>query len=154
MITDTAEQYLRALFVEAGVDLKQPTFSDVEQTFTVFRKFMEVPCEDAGSWDEECDALTARYAIYTGVDTTLFAVSLIRQLVDPESEVEHAVHVHAHIKWPVIAEHEEFPEGELESYPLSVDEFFAQARELPGFKWALASNIAPTEISVETDWDA
>jgi hypothetical protein len=59
--SDEAEDRLRKLLLEAGVDLDRPTPADVERTWAAWREFATEPVEDCQPAEEDGDGILAQY---------------------------------------------------------------------------------------------
>jgi hypothetical protein len=111
----------------------------------VFRRFAEIPVEDALPPREDGDAILAQYGTYDFRGRPEFSVELTRQLIADAGEDPPMWQVSCAFYWDPI---ESVGSGHLWSSGLTLDEFFARAVALPGWAWAIAGTAPHRDFAV------
>lgn len=142
---------LRQLLVEARIDLASPTNADIDAALTACKELAAHPVVDAGPPEEGGDLLLAQFGTYDWGEGEHFEVDLTRQFAffDDEGEYSHMTHLSCTFEFEVTEEFRGLGSGDLWSTGLTVDEFFEQARQLPGFVSIRRSGAVPSRLRVE-----
>lgn len=116
----------------------------------VFLPFARIPAEDAAPIDEDGDGILAQFGSYDFRGRPEFQVDLTRQFIEP-NEDPVMWQLHCTMYWASTPETDALGSGDLWSFGLDLDQFFAQVRALPGWAWALHSgpSIPDFEVSLE-----
>jgi hypothetical protein len=149
MHSDDAVDRLRELLVQAEVDLERPTIEDVERTWNVWRRFADEPVEDAAPRDEDGDGILAQYGTY-GWSKGRFEVDLTRQFTfaDEDGEYDHMAQLSCTFRFEMTDTLRALPGGDLWSFGMDLDAFFAAALALPGFAAVRESRAEPVELDI------
>lgn len=133
MLSGDAEGRLRELLTGAGVALDAPSAEDVERAWTVMRAFADEHVEDVGP-DKDCDGVLAEFGTWDWGQGEHFSVGLTRQFVFYDGdEYDHMAQLHCTFEYEPTAELQALGSGELWSFDMTLDAFFAQALAMEGF---------------------
>ncbi len=115
----------------------------------VFPPFARIPVEDAAPRDEDSDGVLAQFGTQNLRGAREFQVDLTRQFIGP-GEDQVMWQLRCTMCWAPTPETDALGSGELWSFGLDLDQFFAQVRVLPGWAWALAGPSIPAfEVSLD-----
>ncbi|XVV14871.1 hypothetical protein ACQP2X_11220 [Actinoplanes sp. CA-131856] len=147
MLISTARGILTSMLDDAGVRPGSASVGDVRTTLEVFRRFAEIPVEDAGQPDDDGDGIVAQYGTYDFRGRREFSAGLTRQLVEEPSTWQLSCTFH----WSPSAGTEALASGHVWSFGKTLDEFFTEAVALPGWAWATAGTRAPRDLEIVLD---
>jgi hypothetical protein len=153
MRTDDAEARLRELLADAGIDPEAPTASDVETVWDVIRHFAQEPAEDAAPREEHGDGILAQYGVYAWDSAPHFELDMTRQftLLDEHGEYDHMTQLQCTFQFEVTDDLRAIGEENLWSFDLDRNEFFARARDLPGFRHVRETRLKPLRLVIVYD---
>jgi len=113
----------------------------------VLAEFARIPAEDTAPAEEDGDGLLAQFGTYDFRGTREFQVDLTRQFIEPGEDGE-IWQLHCTLFWPATSETDALGSDELWSFGMELDQFFAQARKLPGWAWALQAKATVPDFEV------
>jgi hypothetical protein len=151
MTSEEAEDRLRGLLADAGVDLDTPTAGDVVKTWDVWRRFVLEPVEDVPSEPGDyADGILAQHGVYdwsyTG-SSEFFELDMTRQFSFYEDdEYDHMAQLHCTFRFEPTDALRALGERNLWSFDMPLDDFFEQALSLPGF--AGVDGLTPTRLDI------
>lgn len=148
MLISETNQQLTSMLGRAGV--RPGTATDVLTTIEVFRRFAAVPVVDAASADDDGDGVLAQFGPSDFDGVREFCVDLTRQFIEADDQ-DAMWQLRCSLHWTRSAETEALGSGDLWSFGMPLDEFFADALALPGFAWALGGAQAPRHLTVELE---
>lgn len=148
MLSEEAEDRLRELLTQAGVNLSAPTADDVERTWDVIVRFAREGAEDVpsepGDYD---DGILAQYGVYDWGDGESYELDMTRQFSFYEDgEYDHMAQLQCTFHFEPTAALRAAGEKNLWSFDSDLDAFFAEARALPGF--IAVRGLTPTRLEV------
>jgi hypothetical protein len=141
-----AEGRLRELLVAAGVKAAAPprrlrrehapTREDLARTWSVYQQFAAEPVEDAEPREEDGDGILAQYGVYDWGQGEWYELDLTRQFTfaDEDGEYSHMAQLQCTFRFAPTPELEAITPQNLWSFEMSLDDFFAQALAMPGFR--------------------
>jgi hypothetical protein len=135
---------------DAGVRPGAVSGADVPTTVEVFRRFAAVPVDDAASPGDDGDGVLAQFGSFTFDGVREFSADLTRQFIEA-GDADTMWQLHCTLHWTPDAETEALGSGQLWSFGMPLDDFFAAAAALPGWAWALAGARAPRELTLEIE---
>jgi len=141
---------LTSMLHDAGVRPGRVGAADVLTAVEVFRRFAAVAVDDAASPEQDGDGVLAEYGTFTFDGVREFRADLTRQVIEADDE-DAMWQLHCTFHWSPGADTEALGSGTLWSFGMPLDEFFAAARALPGWAWALAGAPAPRRLTIELD---
>lgn len=115
-----------------------------------YMPFARIPAEDAAPAEEDGDGLLAQFGTYDFRGPREFQVDLTRQFIESGEDGE-VWQLHCAMFWPATSETDTLGSGDLWSFGLDLDDFFAQVRTLPGWAWALRPEAPVPEFEVYFD---
>lgn len=124
-----------------------PTSRQAGTLLNVFMRFARIPTEDAAPAEEDGDGILAQFGTYDFRGPQEFQVDLTRQFIEPGADGE-GWQLRCAMFWPVTSETDALGSGELWSFGLDLDDFFAQVRFLPGWAWALRPEATVPDFEV------
>jgi len=151
MLIREAEAGLLTMLADAGVAAGPIRSGDVGTIVEVFRRFAAIPADDAAPADEDGDGVLAQFGTYTFRGTPEFDTGLTRQFVGQREQDPSLWQLSCTVHWDPTPETADLAPGNLWSFGMSLDDFFAQATALPG--WALAFKGAATPRDVEISFE-
>jgi hypothetical protein len=134
--SDEAEGRLRERLVAAGVDADAPSRADLARTWDVWRRFAAEPVEDADPREEDGDGVLAQYGVYDWGEGERYELDLTRQFSfsDEDGEYSHMAQLSCTFRFAPTPELQALTAASLWSFGMAVDDFFAQALAMPGFR--------------------
>ncbi|MEV6270916.1 hypothetical protein AB0L64_27385 [Kribbella sp. NPDC051936] len=148
MLIRDAEADLLTMLADGGVTSGPIRSGDVATVVEVFRRFAAIPADDAAPADEDGDGVLAQFGTYTFRDTPEFDTDLTRQFVGQLQEDPPLWQLSCTIHWDPTPETAALAQGNLWSFGVSLDDFFAQAAALPGWAWALGGRASPRDLEI------
>jgi hypothetical protein len=148
VLISEAESLLTSMLDRAGVRPGQAGGADVLAMVEVFRRFAAVPVENAASPDDDGDGVLAEFGTFDFDGAPEFAAGLTRQFIEADDE-DVMWHLRCTFHWTPGAVTEALGSGNLWSFGMPLDGFFAEAVALPGWAWALAGVQPPTTFTIE-----
>lgn len=148
MRSSEADQVLRTMLLEGGVDLDQPTVKDVTRAWEVFQQFAAIPAEDIAEGPES-DGVLAQHGVgdWGDDDGRHFYLDLTRQF--GESGGESLSQLSCALIFDASPELEQLQSSSLWSFDLEPDEFWSRANQLPGVEQVLALEAQPRRLRIE-----
>ena len=125
---------------------------DVERTWEVMRRFAAEDVEDAAPRDIDGDGILAQYGIYSSFGGgKTFQLDMTRQFMfyDEDDEYDHMSQLNCTFEYAVTDELRALGESNLWSFGLDLDEFFARALALPGFRGVREAGAVPARLDVD-----
>jgi len=146
--SEQAEDRLRELLTQAGVNLSAPTAEDVERSWDVIERFALEGAEDVpsepGDYD---DGILAQHGVYDWGEGESFEVDMTRQFsFYKDGEYDHMAQLQCTFHFEPTDELRAAGEKNLWSFDTDLDEFFAAARALPGF--VAVRGLMPTRLEI------
>ena len=134
MTSDESPDRLIALLDAAGVDRSRPAADDVDAAWRVMRAFADERVDDI-SEQADSDGLLAQYGTYDWGDGEHFQLDMTRQYAfdDEDGEYSHMAQLRCTFLFTPDQELRALGSGNLWSFELPLDTFFAQALALEGF---------------------
>lgn len=150
MLISEATSLLTSMLNDAGVRPGQAGGADVLATFEVFRRFAAVPVDNAASPDDDGDGVLAEFGTFDCYGTPEFSAGLTRQFIEADDE-DMMWQLRCAFHWTPGAVTEALGSGNLWSFGMPLDDFFAEAVALPGWAWALSGVQAPNYLTIELE---
>jgi hypothetical protein len=149
MRTEEAENRLRTLLTDAGVDVEHPSHADVARTWDVMERFAAEGVEDAAPRDRAGDAFLAQYGIFALSGQGSFELDMTRQFSfeDADGEYEHMSQLNCTFEFTPTDELSVIEPATLWSWDAEGD-FFAEARTLPGFRIVEDLSLRPERLVI------
>lgn len=149
MLISEAKSLLTSMLDHAGVRPGKAGGA-VLATGEVFRRFAAVPVDDAAPSDDDGDGVLAQFGTFDFCGVPEFSADLTRQFIKADDEgVMWQLRCAFH--WTPSAETEALGSGDLWSFGIPLDDFFAEAVALPGWAWALAGVQVPRHLTIELE---
>jgi hypothetical protein len=151
MLSDDAPARLRTLLRDAGINLDNPTASDVERTWEVMQDFAAEPVEDAEPREQDGDGILAQYGTYDWGDGEHFELDMTRQFsfTDEDGEYSHMAQLHCTFEFEPTDALRALGDANLWSFDLALEEFFERALAMPGFRGIRDLDVAPLRLVVD-----
>jgi hypothetical protein len=151
MLSDDAPARLRTLLLDAGINLDNPTASDVERTWEVMQDFAAEPVEDAEPREQDGDGILAQYGTYDWGDGEHFELDMTRQFsfTDEDGEYSHMAQLHCTFEFEPTDALRALGDANLWSFDLALEEFFERALAMPGFRGIRDLDVAPLRLVVD-----
>ena len=142
-----AEAELMARLSTFGASAEGPSYSDVERTLQTLRAFADEPVDDLEARDSAADTWLAQHGPYGG---GTFVLDMTREFrfVDKEGRYSHSAVLSRGLYFAPFLALKGLQAADLSSAGLSLDDFFRQALELPGFKRVRDHQPAPNGLRV------
>jgi hypothetical protein len=137
MLIREAETDLLTMLADVGVASGPITSGDVGTIVEVFRRFAAIPADEHG------DGVLAQFGTYTFRGSPEFDTDLTRQFIGRREQDPPLWQLSCTIHWDPTPETAALAQGNLWSFGMSLDDFFAQADALPGWVWALSGTATP-----------
>jgi hypothetical protein len=147
LISET-KPLLTSMLDRAGVRPGKAAAADVLTTVEVFQRFATVPVHDAASPEADGDGVLAQFGTFESDGVREFWADLTRQFIEADNE-DVMWQLRCTLHWTPNAETEALGSGDLWSFGMPLDDFFAEALALPGWAWALAGVHAPRHLTIE-----
>ncbi|GIM94346.1 hypothetical protein [Paractinoplanes toevensis] len=151
MLIRETEVVLASVLDDAAMDSNAVAATDVRHVVEAFRRFAELPVEDARPPDEDGDGVLAQFGTYEFRGQREFSASLTRQLVERGGEDAPMWQLSCTLYWPTNTATENLASGHLWSFGKDIDRFFDEAVALPGWAWALGGTHAPGDVVIMLD---
>lgn len=135
----------------AGVSLSAVTTADVRLIVETFRRFVALPVEDVAPPSDDGDAVLAQFGTYDLRGRPEFSADLTRQFIEAGVAGAPMWQLSCTLYWASTAATDALASGQLWSSGKSLDEFFVEARALPGWAWALGTEQASQGLTVTLD---
>jgi hypothetical protein len=148
MVIRATRALLASMLAGAGVNASTLTTADVRTTVDVFRRFAALPVDEAAPPEEDGDAVLAQFGTYDFRGQPRFSADLTRQLIEARDEHAPMWQLSCTLHWAPSATTDVLASGHLWSFGKTLDEFFAEAVELPGWAWALEGGQPPQDLAV------
>jgi hypothetical protein len=148
MLICEAEAALLSMLADAGVASGPIGSGDVGTIVEVFRRFAAIAADDAAPADEDEDGVLAQFGTYTFRGTPEFDTDLTRQFVGQRQQDPPLWQLSCTVHWDPTPETAALAEGNLWSFGMSLDDFFAQAAALPGWAWALSGPATARDLEI------
>lgn len=147
LISET-KPLLTSMLDHAGVRPGKAAAADVLTTVEVFQRFAAVPVHDAASPEADGDGVLAQFGTFDFDGVREFWADLTRQFIEAGDE-DVMWQLRCTLHWTPSAETEALGSGDLWSFGMPLDDFFAEALALSGWAWALAGVQAPRHLTIE-----
>jgi hypothetical protein len=148
MLIREAGARLMSMLADGGVNPAAVTAADVFTIVEVYRRFAAIPADDAAPVEEDGDGVLAQFGTYDFRGAHEFLADLTRQFLEPGDEDTPMWQLSCTLHWDPSPETEALASGNLWSFGMILDEFFAEAVALPGWTWALGSSQAPRDLVI------
>lgn len=148
MLIRESDNHLRAMLADGGVNLQSVTASDPSAILELFERFTRIPVDDAAPAEEDGDALLAQFGTFNFRGNPEFSTELTRQLIEAGEDDGAIWQLSCTLYWEATSETDALASGELWSFGLAIDTFFARTSQLPGWSWALGNTQAPRDAVV------
>ena len=136
----------------------EPDGDAVGLLWQAFQEFARIEVEGILSADDDGDGLLVEYGTFDqfgpdGTVTKRFINSFQRQfMVDLGEDDAPIVQAGAVVQWEATDETKALGEGNLWSFGIDLDEFFAQAAALPGIAWGLGGDAEIVHLVIDLDY--
>jgi hypothetical protein len=148
VLISEAKPLLTSMLDGVGVRPGTAAAVNVLTMVQVFQRFAAMPVDDAASPEHDGDGVLAQFGTFTFDGGPEFSADLTRQFI--EADDEYAMwQLRCTFRWTPSAETEALGSGDLWSFGMPLDDFFAEALALPGWAWALAGVHAPRHLTIE-----
>jgi hypothetical protein len=147
LIRETSTTFT-SMLAEAGIAPVAVTGAHVRGTVEAFHRFAALPVDGVAPPEEDGDGVLAQFGMFAFRGQREFTVDLTRQLIGVGDEDTPMWHLSCAFYYPFSAETELLGSGSLWSFGKTLDEFFADAVELPGWAWALRGSETPTGLAI------
>ena len=147
MLIAEAETYLLAMLASAGVTPGAVTADDVREIVDVYRRFAAIRVADAAPVEEDGDAVLAQFGTHDFRGVSEFSADLTRQMV-AEGRDAQMWQLSCTLYWNPSPATDALASGDLWSFGMPPDDFFAEVAALPGWAWALAGSQAPRDLAI------
>ena len=147
MIRDAGAR-LVSMLANRGVTPSAVTAADVRTIVEVYRPFAAIPADDAAPAGEDGDGVLAQFGTYDFRGAREFLADLTRQFLEAGDEHAPMWQLSCTLFWDPSPETEALASGNLWSFGMALDAFFAEAVALPGWAWALGSSQAPRDLMI------
>ena len=141
---------LLTMIAERGVTPESATAEDIRTVADTFRCFAAIPVAGAAPPEDDGDGVLAQFGTYAFRGSREFSVDLTRQLTEVGEDAP-MWQVSCSFQWAASAETDALMSGEMWSFGMSSEDFFAQAMALPGWAWALDSPPPVRDLTVTLD---
>ena len=151
MLSSEAARRLRTMLRQAGVRRRRLRAVDVELTWHVMRQFADEPVADAAAREDDGDAILAQYGTYDWGRGEHFELDMTRQFsfVEEDGEYSHMTQLHCTFRYKPEEQLRALGDGNLWSFGVPLDDFFAQALALPGFHAVREADITPVRLVID-----
>jgi hypothetical protein len=136
---------------QAGVRSRRPRATDVELTWQVMRRFAGEPVPDAAPREQDGDGVLAQYGTYDWGNGEHFELDMTRQFsfTDEDGEYSHMAQLHCAFWYKPTRELRALGEDNLWSFGMELDDFFAQALAMPGFRGVREAGVRPRRLVID-----
>jgi len=148
MLIREAEARLVSMLADGGVTPGEVAAADVRTIVEVYRRFAAIPADDAAPAEEDGDGVLAQFGTYDFRGVREFLADLTRQFREAGDEDAPMWQLSCTLHWDPRPETEPFGSGNLWSFGMTPDAFFAETVALPGWAWALGSSQAPRDLMI------
>ncbi|MFI6829190.1 hypothetical protein ACIBG5_18955 [Kribbella sp. NPDC050241] len=151
MLIRDAGAGLLTMMADAGVASRPITSGDVGTIVEVFRRFAAIPADDAAPAHEDGDGVLAQFGTYSFRGTPEFDTDLTRQFIGQQVQDPPIWQLSCTIHWDPTPETAALADGNVWSFGMTLDDFFAQAAALPGWAWALSGTATPQDLEISLE---
>jgi hypothetical protein len=151
MMIRESEARLASMLAEAGVTPGAVAVVDVRATVEAFRRFASITVDDSAPAHEDGDGVLAQFGTYDFCGVREFSADLTRQFQESGDQDAPLWQLGCTIYWDPTPENSALASGQLWSFGMDLDDFFAEAVTLPGWAWALSGSQAPRDLVITFD---
>jgi hypothetical protein len=148
MLIREAEARLVSMLADGGVTPGAVTAADVRTIVEVYRRFAAIPADDAAPAGEDGDGVLAQFGTHDFRGVREFLADLTRQFREAGDEDTPMWQLSCALHWNPRPETEALASGNLWSFGMTLDAFFAETVALPGWAWALGDSQAPQNLHI------
>jgi len=137
-----------SMLADDGVTPGAVMAADVRTIVEIYRRFAAIPAGDAAPVEDDGDGVLAQFGTYDFSAAREFLADLTRQFLDSGDQDALMWQLSCTLHWDPSPETEALASGNLWSFGMTLDAFFAEAVALPGWAWALGSPQAPRNLVI------